>query len=314
MGSGIAQVFAAAGHETYLASRSEESSRAASVRVKTASESLVAEGMDDSSCMQAVERNLQLITYDDLQEIAPRADFVFESIIEDPSAKENLYEILGKCCRFDCVLASNTSGMDVFSLCGEHLANPGRLIIAHWFNPPYLMKLVEVVRGPRTSDATTHRMRSLLESVGKKPAVLNSFVPGFVVNRIATAINRELYYMIDQGWIAPEDADTAIRHTHGLRFGFEGPLALWDFVGLPTTMAVAKGGVLESLCNNADTLPFGEKLLEEGKTGVKTREGALTYEDPEAYSRERSRRIIQMTKILEDWDESERSEKRMQDA
>ncbi len=302
MGSGIAQVFAAAGHEVYLASRTSSSLRAAEERVAAVCESLVREDLAGASCLQVVEGNLQHVTYDELVEIAPRADFVFESIVEDPAAKKDLYEKLNAYCRQDCVLASNTSGMDVFSLCSDFMSNPGRQLIAHWFNPPHLMKLVEVVRGPKTSDAAVEQMCNLLKSVGKKPAVLNTFIPGFIVNRIATAINRELYYMLDQGWVSAEDADAAIRYTHGLRFGFEGPLALWDVVGAPITMAVSKGGVLESLCNDADTLPFGEKLLAEGKLGVKTGAGAMTYEDPQAYMKERERRIVQMTKVIESWE------------
>ena len=198
--------------------------------------------------------------------------------------------------------------MDVFDVCKDCVDNPERLIIAHWFNPPHLMKLIEVVMCDKTSQESVKTTRELLESVGKKPAVLTKFIPGFVVNRLATTIIREMYYMIDQGWISTKDAEDAMRYTDGLRWGFEGPLALWDFVGLEIPMTVAKGGVLKSLCNDTETIPYGDKLIKEGKTGCKAGEGALKWGDLDKYIEKRSRRIIQMTKVMEEWDKEDENE------
>ena len=89
--------------------------------------------------------------------------------------------------------------MDIFSVVDDVITHPERLIITHWFNPPHLMKLIEVVCGEKTSEETVAATRGLLEYAGKKPAVLRHFIPGFIVNRIATVINRELYYMVEQG-------------------------------------------------------------------------------------------------------------------
>lgn len=302
MGNSIAHVLAAAGYETYMSSRHQETLDSALARIDDALAVLKAEGMADDAYEAALRENLNPVLADRIPDIAPGLDVVFETIIEDSDAKRDLYRTLSDNCRADCILASNTSGMDVFSVCDGAVEHMERLIIAHWFNPPHLMKLVEVVKGPKTSDETAGRICELLEAVGRKPAVLNGFVPGFIVNRLATVINRELYHMIDQGWVAPEDAEKAIRYTHGLRFGFEGPLALWDFVGLEIPMTVARGGVLASLCNDAERIPYGEKLVEEGKTGVRAGEGVLKYGDAAAYAEKRSRRVIQMTKIVDAWD------------
>ena len=302
MGNSIAQVFAASGYSTYMASRHQETLDSAVERITAAVKVLKAEGMADEEYEIRLQENLHLVRTDDVPSIAQGIDVVFETIVENPDTKRDLYRMLSESCRADCVFASNTSGMDVFSVCEGAIDHMERLVIAHWFNPPHLMKLVEVVRGPKTSDETVERICALLETVGRKPAVLNTFVPGFIVNRLATVINRELYYMIDQGWVAPEDAENAIKYTHGLRFGFEGPLELWDFVGLNIPMTVARGGVLASLCNDTDTLPLGEKLVAEGKTGVRVGEGVLTYGDVDEYVEKRSRRVIQMTKVVEEWD------------
>ncbi len=302
MGNSIAHVFAANGYPTYMSSRHQKTLDQALERIAAAVAVLKAEGMADEAYEQTLQKNIHLVKTDEIPSIAQELDVVFETIVENPQAKRDLYRMLSENCRADCILASNTSGMDVFSVCEGAVEHTERLIIAHWFNPPHLMKLVEVVKGPKTSDETAERMRELLEAVGRKPAVLNTFVPGFIVNRLATVINRELYHMIDQGWVAPEDAENAIKYTHGLRFGFEGPLELWDFVGLDIPMTVARGGVLASLCNDTDTLPLGEKLVAEGKTGVRAGEGVLAYGDVDEYIEKRSRRVIQMTKVVEEWD------------
>ena len=309
MGNSIAHVFAARGYTTYMSSRHQETLDQALGRIGEAVAVLRAEGMADDAYEAALHENLHPILTDEIPSIAPQLDVVFETIIENPDFKRELYGMLSDNCRADCILASNTSGMDVFSVCEGTVEHMERLVIAHWFNPPHLMKLVEIVKGPKTSDDVVERMRQLLVAVGRKPAVLNVFVPGFIVNRLATVINRELYYMIDQGWIDAADAEDAIKYTHGLRFGFEGPLELWDFVGLNIPMTVARGGVLASLCNDTDTLPLGEQLVAEGKTGVRVGEGVLKYDDAGEYAAKRSRRVIQMTKVVEEWDREDSGSK-----
>ena len=308
MGNSIAQVFASSGHKTYLSCRHKETLVVAKEKMNKAIDNLIKDGMADESYREELNKNLYCLTTDKLADIGSEVDFVFETIAENPNAKHDLYANLNNICRKDVIFASNTSGMDIFDVCKDCVDNPERLIIAHWFNPPHLMKLIEVVMGEKTSQETVNITRSLLESVGKKPAVLTKFIPGFVVNRLATTIIREMYYMIDQGWISGEDAENAMRYTDGLRWGFEGPLALWDFVGLEIPMTVAKGGVLKSLCNDTETIPYGEKLLKEGKTGCKAHEGALKWGDLDKYVEKRSKRIIQMTKVMEQWDKEDENE------
>ena len=308
MGNSIAQIFAANGHKTYLSCRHEDTLKEALNKMNKAIDGLIKEGLATEEYREAVNKNIHCLTIDKLDQIGSEVDFVFETIAENKDAKHALYEQLNKYCRDDVIFASNTSGMDIFNVCKDSIGNNERLIIAHFFNPPHLMKLVEVVLGENTSKKTVDTTVALLKSVGKKPAVLNKFIPGFVVNRLATTVIRELYYMIDQGWISAEDADNAMRYTDGLRWGFEGPLALWDFVGLEIPMTVAKGGVLKSLCNDTDTIPYGEKLLKEGRTGCKAHMGALEWGDLDKYVSKRNKRIIQMTKVLDTWDKEDEDE------
>lgn len=301
MGRSIAQVFAAKGLTVYMTDLKQEYLDSALVQIDNAIDILIKNEMVDEGYRAAVKKNLHTMTNDGIPSVGQEIDCAFEVIFEDKEAKKAIYKLLNESCRPDCIFASNTSGMDVFSVCDGVIDNPERLIITHWFNPPHLMKLIEVVKGPKTSDEVTAAVRGLLEFADKKPAVLNYFVPGFIVNRIATVINRELYYMIDNGWISAQDAENAIRYTDGLRYGFEGPIAIWDFVGLKIPATVAKG-VLPSLCNDTDCIPLAEKLIAEGKTGVAVGEGLLKYPSAQEYVEKRSRRIIQMTKILEEYD------------
>lgn len=304
MGRSIAQVFAAKGLTVYMTDLSKEYLDAALEQIDGAIDILIKNGMADEGYRTAVKKNLRVMTNEDIPAVGKEIDCAFEVIFENKDAKREIYKLLNESCRPDCIFASNTSGMDVFSVCKDIVEHPERLIITHWFNPPHLMKLIEVVKGPRTSDEVASAVRGLLEFAGKKPAVLNYFVPGFIVNRIATVINRELYYMIDNGWISAQDAENAIKYTDGLRYGFEGPIALWDFVGLNIPVTVAKD-VLPSLCNDTDTIPLGEKMIAEGKTGVKVGEGLFRYPSVQEYVEKRSRRIIQMSKILDEYDKED---------
>ena len=301
MGHSMALVMASNGLKTYMTSRHAETLEAANARIQSAIDIMIAEGMADESMREAVAANLVAISNEQIPEIASEVDVVFETVVENADAKKVIYQELDACLRDDCIVSSNTSGMDVFTLTDDLWSRQANFMVAHWFNPPHLMKLVEVVRGEQTSDEAVATMVGLLEYVGRKPAVLNKFVPGFIVNRLATVINRELYYMIDQGWISGEDAEKAFRYTHGLRFGFEGPISLWDFVGLEIPLTVSKG-VMPTLCDQTDTLPLAEKLIAEGKTGVRAGEGVRTYPPVDEYIAKRSHRVIQMTKVVEEWD------------
>ena len=221
MGRSIAQVFAAKGLTVYLTDLKEDYLKKAMQENDAAIDILIENGMADESYRDAVHRNIHTMTNDGIPSIGKEVDIAFEVIYEDKGAKREIYKLLSDSCREDCILASNTSGMDIFSVVDDVITHPERLIITHWFNPPHLMKLIEVVCGEKTSEETVAATRGLLEYAGKKPAVLRHFIPGFIVNRIATVINRELYYMVEQGWVTAEDAENAIRYTDGLRFGVE---------------------------------------------------------------------------------------------
>lgn len=306
MGSSMAQVFAASGYDTTMADIKQEFIDKAFTNIDKNIAGLRDEKLADDTYEKNVKANLKGILNSDIPASAKEYDLVVEVVPEKADIKKETYKMLSDVCREDCIFASNTSGMDVFSVTKDVIKNPGRLVIAHWFNPPHIMKIIEVVKGPETTDETAETMREFLESCGKKPAVLNKFMPGFIVNRMATVICRELYYMIEQGWVSPQDAENALKYTDGLRWSFEGPLELWDFVGLEIPIAVA-GGVLPTLCDNKEGIPLGDKLIREGKTGVRAGEGCLKKypSDVDAYIKKRNSRIIAMYKMMNQFEEED---------
>ncbi|WP_101875962.1 3-hydroxyacyl-CoA dehydrogenase family protein [Lachnoclostridium edouardi] len=300
MGSGIAQVFAANGYKTTVADLKQEFVDKAMKKIDSDIAEMKEEGLADDAYGAAVKENLTGILNSQIPEVAGQMDLVVEVIFENKDAKKELYQTLSNNCKENCIFASNTSGMDIFSLTDDFMKRPERMIITHWFNPPHLMKLVEVVKGPKTSDETAETIRALLEKCGKEPAVLNKFMPGFIVNRMATAICRELYYMVEQGWASPQDLENAMKNTNGLRWGFEGPLGLWDFVGLNIPATVA-ADVIPTLCSGGNNIPYVDRLIAEGKTGVRAGEGGLGKypADIDAFIRKRNKRILTMYKVLE---------------
>ena len=163
MGCGIAQVFAANGYKTIMADLKEEFLETAMKRIVGNIEGMVEEGLADKTYGEAVKANLSTLLNSRIPEVAAQFDLVVEVIFENKEAKRDLYKILSDNCREDCIFASNTSGMDVFGVTADVLKNPERLVITHWFNPPHLMKIIEVVKGPDTSDETAQAMRELLE-------------------------------------------------------------------------------------------------------------------------------------------------------
>ena len=299
---------AAAGHTVYMSHRPNGSSMEKAMKqIETSIDGLIREGLADESYRQKVTKNLHCITNDDIPKIGQQVDFVFESVFEKPEVKRSIFKLLNDNIRKDVILASNTSAMNIFGVLDGVVDDPDRVIIAHWFNPPHLMKLVEVVKGPQTSQKTTDTTVNLLQSIGQKTTVLNKFIPGFVVNRLAVVISRELCSMIEKGYVTAEDADTTLRYTDGLRWGFEGPLPLVDYVGIGLTTIVGKT-VLPSLCNDMDSIHYGEKLISEGKMGASTGEGLLKWDNIDAYTEKRNRRIIEMARLMQKWDKEDSEE------
>lgn len=298
MGSAIAQHVASRGLTVILVDQTAELLDRARHLIATGVEIMSSEQLYTLAQAQAIQDNITCTTVEELETVGPDADLVIESVFERPDVKQSVFADLDRACRPDCILCSNPSASNVFSFIS--VSHPERFLITHWFNPAYLMRLVEVVKGPDTSDETAEAVAELLRSMDKIPCMLNQYVPGFIVNRLANALCREAGYMIMNGWTTGADIDEAVKAINGVRYAFEGPLALNDVIGWDL-IRTGCHDMFPSLCNDPDTSHLAELLTSEGRLGIKSGRGVYDYSSTELadFMKARAAKIIKMYKAIE---------------
>ena len=175
----------------------------------------------------------------DLAEAVAGVDLVIEAVSEDLAVKQALFRELDALAPPHAILASNTSTF-MPSLLAAATNRPRQVIVAHYFNPPHLLPLVELVRGGQTSDETVETMRDLYRGMGKAPAVVQKEAPGFVGNRLQAAIFREALAIVVEGIASQEDVDTIVKTGFGRRLCVAGPFEIADAAGLDVKLAVCE--------------------------------------------------------------------------
>jgi 3-hydroxybutyryl-CoA dehydrogenase len=260
MGAGIAGVFAACGYRVAVYSRREETLAAARKVVEEIAgpDAAVAYSSDLPSCLDG-------------------ADIVSENIAEELELKRNLFAEMERTVSPDCLLTTNTSSVPIGAI-GSDLRYPERLIGIHWFNPPAVMPLVELVRGPLTSDETVARARALCAKVHKETIEVTQDIPGFVVNRLQYALLREALYLVEAGIASIADVDRAVETTLAPRWCSSGPLRLMDLAGLDTVEKVS--AVLMPALSKSGAIPqLVQRLVAEGAFGAKRGRGFYEWTD-----------------------------------
>jgi len=302
MGMGIGQIFAANRFYVTLVDQNEALLERAKKMIDGNCDYLMGEKLVDSGYKTRALENLHYITNDHLEQAVADADLIIEAVFESPDVKRDVYEKLSRFCRPDCIFCSNTSGSNVFEI--AKVTHPERFLITHWFNPPFIMDLVEIVRGPGTSDEVTESVRRIIAHLGKKPVVIQQYIPGFIVNRLANALMREACYMVDQGWTTPQDIDDAVKAVNGVRYAFEGPFALYDVVGWDLVQSVAVD-LFKSLCNDTEGFDLARRMIDEGALGIKSGKGAYDYTgvDTVQYMNDRSSKIVKMYRAIQELSE-----------
>jgi 3-hydroxybutyryl-CoA dehydrogenase len=236
MGHGIAQEFAVAGYQVRLHDTSDELLRGALERIEGNLALQVAAGAIDRDVAGAAPARLQPTT--SLAEAGAGADVVVEAVFEDLALKQHIFAELDRICPARAILASNTSSYMPGKLAGV-TGRPGQVLVAHYFNPPHLMPLVELVRHPGTSDATVETLHTLYTRMGKRPAVIRKEAPGFIANRLQLAIWREAAHIVASDIGSPEDVDTVVRYSFGRRYAAAGPFELGALISPDVRRAVA---------------------------------------------------------------------------
>jgi len=296
MGHALALVYALGGHRVRLYDNNAETLARASGLMANAL-NLLAEGGEVDASWNRQRLSAAVRSCASLEEAVAGAEMVQEAIVETSEAKQALYEQLDALMPAECILASNTSQLDVFPL-----VPPGRrkrAVIAHWYTPPYLCDLVDVVPGPESDPAVVGQVADIMTAMGKEPVVFKSFVAGYIANRIQAAIALEVYDLLDKGVVSASDIDRSVIHGLALRMPILAILAKADFTGLP----VLNLGIV----NNAYTPPevrgrseTMEKLLAEGRTGVMAGKGFFDWggRSPEELFRARDEKLLALKQAL----------------
>ena len=296
MGHGIALVLALAGHGVRLTDTRPETRDAVPGLMASALATLkeagaAPEGWDAERLGRAVRIEA------DLPAAVAGADLVIEAITENPEAKRALFAELDRLCPPETILASNTSYLDVFPLLPAD--RQARALVMHWYTPPYIIDLVDVVPGPGTDPAVIAAMADLVVGLGQKPVVLKRFVPGYIANRIQQAISAEVFHLLDEGYATTREIDEAIIHGLSLRIPILGHLAKADFTGLELTQRALANATYTPPPprTRSETL---DALCGQGRTGVMAGRGYFDWggRDPADLFRERDRKLLALKKAM----------------
>jgi 3-hydroxybutyryl-CoA dehydrogenase len=273
MGHGIAQEFAQAGYQVALNDLTPDRLDRALANIRTNLERLTGLGRLDEKRIPSI---LAAITTSvDLQQSVSGAQLVIEAIIEDLATKHALYRALEPLCDAETLIASNTSSF-MPSLLARELVHPSRFLVAHYFTPPYLIPLVEIVPGPDTHPDTVTTVAKLYDSLGKAPVVLHKEATGFVGNRLQFALYREALSIVTQGIAEPDAVDRVVRNGFGRRLAVAGPFEILDFAGLDTLTAVAAEifpAIAGASPSDQPLLEFLRQKVASGELGVKSGRG-----------------------------------------
>ncbi len=261
MGHGIAQVFALADHDVTITDAVAASLDSVKARIRANLKDLG----DDQS---AAERVTPVA---DLGAAVRGADYVVEAVLEDLPLKQKLFAEIETHVRPDTVLASNTSVIPITQIM-QGLERRERALGTHWWNPPYLVPLVEVIETPWTDAKVVDFTMKLHADAGKKPAHVKKDVPGFIGNRLQHALWREAISLVEHGICDAETVDSVIKAAFGRRLAVLGPLENADMVGTDLTLAIHKQ-VLGDIDSRPGPSPYLEKLVKDGKLGFKSGEG-----------------------------------------
>ena len=292
IGLGVALAASRAGFRVLVYGRNAEKLRQAEGRLEKLNEWT-------NQHLGSLETKSGTVTYvGELAELDAEADLIVEGIAEDLNAKVALFRQLDGCVRRGGVLATATSGLSITEL-GECAGCGGQLVGAHFWNPPHLMPLVEVVRGEHSNDAAIETVVEFVRAIGKIPVRVNKDVPGFIGNRMLHALWREAIDLVDHGIASPEDVDLVAKLTFGLRMPVVGPLENMDLVGLDLIKTI-HDYLLPEIADNHVPSAMLSRWVREQRWGMKSKQGFYdwTRRDPQELIERRDRQIVEQLQKL----------------
>ncbi|MCC8161911.1 MAG: 3-hydroxyacyl-CoA dehydrogenase family protein [Lachnospiraceae bacterium] len=273
MGPGIAQTYAAGGYSVAVWTRSEATREKAKAELKSQLETFAQEGEIAAEDVEQIFQRVSFVTT--VEEAVADADFVQETIVENRDEKKALYEQLAACVGPETILASNTSAMNIFEVVPEQLLP--QQIICHWYAPPQLIPLVEVVKSEQAPQEYADTAVALLKKCGKTAVLMKKFIRGYIVNRLQQCLNREIFYLLDNGYCDAEAIDLAAKASFIPRACVLGLCKRADFGGLDMTANNYKNHSY-TMPENGDEMPRTlAELVEAGNLGIKSGKGFYDY-------------------------------------
>jgi 3-hydroxybutyryl-CoA dehydrogenase len=269
MGPGLAQIFAVKGYTTTIWARRPEVLPEAVKTVRANLELMAKNGIGRQEDIEPAIKRIK--TTNDFEEAVSNADFVEEAIGEDLALKQDFFQRLDTLCHEKAILATNTSVISPTEI-AEKSKHRERIVGTHFWNPPHLIPLVEVVKAKETSGETMEKTMALMKAVGKKPVWVKKDVPGFLANRLQHALWREAISIVQNGIADPAEVDEAVKNSFGLRLPVLGPMENADLAGLDLTLAI-HNYVLKHIEDSHGPSPILQERVEKGDLGLKTGRG-----------------------------------------
>jgi 3-hydroxybutyryl-CoA dehydrogenase len=296
MGHSLAQTFAQGGYSVALVDLNRETLDKAASLIASNLRTLEDLNLLERGEGEEIMERIHLLT--SLEEGSRDADVAIEAIFEDYEAKGKLFQRLETLCPSRTILASNTSYLNIFEL--KTLKRLEKIVITHWYAPPHIIPLVEIARGPHTSRDTVEIMKKLLLKLGKKPVVMDRFIPGFIVNRLQRALAREIFHLLDNGYATVEDIDTAVKASLGIRIPILGVVQRYDFTGIDLVDQFMRNPSIGLVSEDKPSKTL-KRLVDRGHLGMKSGRGFYDYagEKMEGIMRARDIKLIKLANFLE---------------
>ena len=298
MGHGIGQEFAVAGYEVIFLGRNKEKLQQDVKKIERNLQELENWGIRAKDKIERAMARIQITT--ELEEAVKDTDLVIEAIVEDLETKRQLFKQLDLACPQRTILASNTSTLNP-SLLASATRRPDRVAVTHYFNPAYLMPLVEIVRGKQTSAETVDTLYDLMTAIGKKPIICQKEAPGFIANRLQLVLWREAFNIVQRGIATPQDVDIAVKNSFGRRLGVAGPFEIYEHNdGYDLTLQCEKY-MLPDMDTSPEPYPLLLEKVAKEELGAKTGKGFYEW-TPEFTEAWRKRMVKNLIKYLQEED------------